>query len=138
MDHVILEYLNGLCKLSGDWAVGVDGQPVATQMQDVHWYPGGLSVSWHVKCLAMFGRWLFGEDLSYEYRELMPAAAFLDRLLGISHWQVAFPVCAVAVLAVNVSSLLKRKILLVWIVTVYALSQSMHYVFVPCCHKALL
>lgn len=69
---------------------------------------------------------------------IIPASAFPARLLGISHWQVAFPVCAVAALAVYVSSLLKRKLLVVWIVTDYALSQSMHYVFVPCCHEALL
>lgn len=63
--------------------VGVGGQPVAEQMQDVPWCQGGLSVSWHVKILAMFGKLygLFGGDLSYESRELRPASAFLARLL---------------------------------------------------------
>lgn len=115
MGHVILEHLNGLCKLSGDCPVGGGGQPVAKQMQDVRWSQGGLNVSWHVKCLAMFGSWyeLFGGGLSSESREFMPASSFLARLLGISHWQVAFPVCDVAALAVYVSFLLKRKILVV-------------------------
>jgi len=31
MDHVTLEHLNGLCKLAGDGAAGVGGQPVAQQ-----------------------------------------------------------------------------------------------------------
>lgn len=31
MDPVILEHLNGLCKLAGDWAMGVGGQPVTQQ-----------------------------------------------------------------------------------------------------------
>lgn len=79
-----------------------------------------------------------GAVLSCESRELMLASAFVARLLGISHRQVAFPVCAVAALAVYVSSLLKRKILVACIVTDYALSQSVHYAFVPCCHEALL
>lgn len=66
MAHVILEHLNGLCKLSGDWTAGVGSQPAAQQMQDVHWYQGGLRVSWRVKCLAMLQRWygLFGGELS--------------------------------------------------------------------------
>lgn len=44
---------------------------------------GGLSVGWHVKFLAVFGKWygLFGGDLSCESRELRPASAFLARLL---------------------------------------------------------
>lgn len=79
-----------------------------------------------------------GAILSCESRELMPASAFVARLLGLSHRQVAFPVCAVAALAVYVSSLLKRKTLVVCIVTDCALSQSVHYAFVPCCHEALL
>lgn len=56
----------------------------------------------------------------------MPVSGFIISLLGIYHWQVAFPACAAAALAIYVLSLLKRKLLEVWIVTDYAGTQFIY------------
>lgn len=56
----------------------------------------------------------------------MPVSGFIISLLGIYHWQVAFPACAAAALAIYVLSLLKRKLLEAWIVTDYAGTQFIY------------
>ena len=53
----------------------------------------------------------------------MPVSGFITDLLGICHQQVAFPAAAAAALAIYVPSLLKSKLLEVWIVTDYACTQ---------------
>lgn len=67
--------------------------------------------------------WAGGGELARDSGDLMPISGFIAGLLGICHLQLAFPACAAASLAIYVSSLLKRKLLEVWIVTDYAYTQ---------------
>ena len=53
----------------------------------------------------------------------MPVSGFITGLLVIYHWQATFPACAAVSSAIYVPSLLKRKLLEVWIVTNYACTQ---------------
>lgn len=102
----------------------VDNQ-LLNNTQDVHWDRGGMRANWHVKCLAMLesqcglveGSWPVTQETS------CPFLVSFAGLLGICHLQLAFPACAAASLAIYVSSLLKRKLLEVWIVTDYAYTQ---------------
>lgn len=87
--------------------------------QDVHGYQGGVRATQLVLLLSKFGEsaWAVGGELARGSGDLMPVFGFITGLLDICYLQVAFPACAAASSAIYVPSLLRRKLLEVWIVT---------------------